>query len=184
MRAAEETENDRGEIVKAGVQTEAGVAEIIAPDAAILGNEQEKGAKDPRIDSSPSLLHRQNAVRVPHMRIIGNPRSPVHHPGHPQKICIPIGVEEEAVEVVVVQTFWRGTTIIYSFILHQLICERSRRLQRETIPINVWPPSPKAPARDLCVHLFDSVLYILTRPQVTKTQQEKVQATSVSVFVF
>ncbi|KIK69174.1 hypothetical protein GYMLUDRAFT_35244, partial [Collybiopsis luxurians FD-317 M1] len=36
-------------------------------------------------------------------------------------------------------------------------CVYSRRLQRETTTVDVWPPSPKASARELYVELIFSL---------------------------
>ena len=54
----------------------------------------------------------------------------------------------------------------------------SRRAQREARTVNIWPPSPKAPARDLYAGFFylliiDLYINLLQLTQIQKIQQEK-----------
>jgi hypothetical protein len=78
----------------------------------------------------------------------------IRYHGGRSKICTLIGVND-LLTVRRALTISRGTSLFSEFRAGTLgfaetdLLISSRRLQREKATANVWPPSPKAPARDL-----------------------------------
>lgn len=57
---------------------------------------------------------------------------------------------------------WKGKPSVHVFPTYLLTLHYSRRVQRENQVVNVWPPSPKAPARGSCAVSVSTILPLLT----------------------
>jgi len=85
----------------------------------------------------------------------------VKHRGGNQKTCTPIvGAILRGTGYLVgeVPIFWKGLLPITSLCAYETNSNcNSRRLQRESKVVSVWPPSPKAPARSSYVFVGSSI---------------------------
>jgi hypothetical protein len=77
-------------------------------------------------------------------------------------ICMQaVGTMTDRMAVVEALILWRSKYSLLSHVRTVIDAFNSRRKQRERVTVNVWPPSPKAPARELYVSTLDLTLPLL-----------------------